>query len=343
MLKPEYRVTPFLISLFEKIAAQIATIENSRVKLPVRLNLERDAVNRSVHSSTWIEGNLLSLAQVAALSDKKDIKADQKQKQEVKNCLTSMRWVLKNKKKSFTERQLLKLHQLMTENILYETRSGRYRDVQNYIVNARNQVIYTPPAPRKVSDLMKELFRWLKSSKDQHPIVRSAVFHHQFVAVHPFVDGNGRVARSAAQWILYERGFEPLYALGVDEYFAHDRQRYYKMIQQTHELDGDYTHWIEYVAQGILASVEKVFMRANDLVRATLGQIVHLTPKQDELLILLKEEGLMSSAQIGTIMKVNRARVNQLVGPLVKAGIVFKEGTTRGARYGLARGTPNYR
>ena len=338
MLKPEYRVTPFLISLFEKIAAQIATIENSRVKLPVRLDLERDAVNRSVHFSTWIEGNLLSLAQVAALSDNKDIKADQKQKQEVKNCLTSMRWVFKNKKKSFTERQLLKLHQLMTKNILSETRSGRYRDIQNYIVNARKQVIYTPPAPRKVPDLMKELFRWLKISKEHHPIVRSAVFHHQFVAVHPFVDGNGRVARSAAQWILFERGFEPLYTLGVDEYFARDRQRYYKMIQQTHELDGDYTHWIEYVAQGILASVEKVFMRANDLVRATLGQIVHLTPKQDELLILLKEEGLMSSAQIGTIMKVNRARVNQLVGPLVKAGIVFKEGTTRGARYGLARG-----
>ena len=340
MLKPRYRVTPFLISLFEKIAAQIATIESSRVKLPVRLNLERDGVNRSVHSSTWIEGNLLSLAQVTAISDKKDVKADQKQKQEVKNCLASLRWVLKNKRKSFTERQLLKLHQLMTENILSETRSGRYRDVQNYIVNARNQVIYAPPAPRKVSDLMKELFCWLKNSKEQHSIVRSAVFHHQFVAVHPFVDGNGRVARSAAQWILYERGFEPLYTLGMDEYFAHDRQRYYEMIQQTYELDGDYTHWIEYIAQGMLDSVEKVSMRANDLVRSALGQTVHLTPKQDELLTLLKVEGLMGSAQIGAIMKVNRARVNQLVGPLVKAGIVFKEGTTRGARYGLARGIP---
>lgn len=340
MFKPECRITPFLISLFEKIAAQIARIENFRIKLPARLNLERDAINRSVHSSTWIEGNLLSLAQVAALSDKQDIRADQKQKQEVKNCLTAMRWVLRNKNISFTQRHLLKLHQLMTKNILSETRSGCYRDVQNYIVNARNQVIYTPPAPRKVSDLMKELFSWLKSSKEQHPIVRSAVFHHQFVAVHPFVDGNGRVARSAAQWILYERGFEPLYTLGVDEYFAHDRQRYYEMIQQTHELDGDYTHWIEYVAQGILDSVEKVSLRANDLVRAALGQTVHLTPKQDELLTLLKEEGLMSSAQIGAVMKVKRARVNQLVGPLIKAGIVFKEGTTRGARYGLARGLP---
>jgi len=340
MFKPDYRITPFLVCLFEKIAAQIATIEYSRIKLPVRLNLERDAVNRSVHSSTRIEGNLLSLAQVAALSDTRDIQADQMQKQEVENCLAAMRWVLKNKNISFAQRHLLKLHHLMTQNLLSETRSGRYRDVQNYIVNAKNRVIYTPPAPREVSDLIKELFSWLESAKDQHPIVRSAVFHHQFVAIHPFVDGNGRVARSAAQWILYERGLEPLYVLGVDEYFAHDRQRYYEMIQQTHELDGDFTHWIEYVAQGILDSAEKVSIRAHDLVRAAQGQTVHLTPKQDELLTLLREEGVMTSAQIGTVMKINRAQVNQLVGPLVKAGIVFQEGATRGARYVLARGLP---
>lgn len=338
MFKPQYRITPFLISLFEKIAAQVATIENSRIKLPTRLSLERDAVNRSVHSSTWIEGNLLSLAQVAALSDKQDIQADQKQKQEVKSCLTAMRWVLKNKNIPLTENRLLQLHQLMTETLLPRSRSGRYRDVQNYIVNAKNIVIYTPPIPKKVAPLMKELFSWLKSSAEQHSIVRSAVFHHQFVAIHPFVDGNGRVARAAAQWILYERGFAPLYTLGVDEYFANDRGRYYEMIQQTSELDGDYTHWVEYVAQGVLASVEKVVARVYDFVRDTQGQRIHLTPKQEEVLKLLKEEGLMTSAQICKIMKINRARVNQLVSPLVKAGIVFKEGATRGARYGLARG-----
>lgn len=340
MFNPQYRITPFLIGLFEKIAAQIATIENSRIKLPMRLNLERDAMNRNVHSSTWIEGNLLSLAQVAALSEKQDIQAEQKQKQEVKNCLNAMRWVLKNKKKPFTEKCLFKLHQLMTASILSKTGSGCYRTVQNYIVNAKNKVIYTPPPPKKLVPLMKELFTWLKNSSEQHPIVRSAIFHHRFVAIHPFVDGNGRAARAAAQWILYERGFDPLYTLGMDEYFANDRGRYYKMIQQAHELDGDYTYWVEYVAQSILDSVTMVSERANDLVRSAQGPKIHLTPKQEEVLTLLKEEGLMTSAQICRVMKVNRARVHQLVAPLVKAGIVFKEGMTRGARYRLARGLP---
>jgi Fic family protein len=302
------------------------------------LNLERDAVNRSVHSSTWIEGNLLSLAQVAALSSKQEIHADQKQKQEVENCLKAMRWVLKNKTKTFSEKHLLKLHQLMTESLLSKERTGLYRQVQNYIVNAKNIVIYTPLAPKRVAPLMRELFSWLKNSREQHSIIRSAIFHHRFVAIHPFVDGNGRVARAAAQWILFERGFEPLYTLGVDEYFANDRGRYYEMIQQAHELDCDYTYWIEYVAQGVLDSVDRVAERANDFASSSNGQKIHLTPKQEEVLRLIKEEGLMSSAQICKIMNINRARVNQLVAPLVKVGIIFKEGTTRGVRYGLARG-----
>ena len=340
MFNPQCRITPFLINLFEKIAAQVAVIENSRIKLPTRLNLEKDAVNRSVHSSTWIEGNLLSLAQVAALSDKKDVQADKKQKKEVENCIAAMRWVLKNKNKPFSEKQLLKIHQSMTLNLLPEEHSGRYRDVQNYVINAKKIVIYTPPTPKKVAPLMKELFSWLKDSFEQHPIVRSAIFHHQFVAIHPFVDGNGRVARAAAQWILLEKSFEPLYTLGTDEYFASDRQRYYKMIKQTNDMDGDYTHWVEYVAQGVLDSVERVASRAADLVQGIRGREIYLTPKQEEVLNLLKEEGLMSSAQICKMMDINRARVNQLVAPLVKAGIIFREGTTRGARYGLARALP---
>jgi DNA-binding MarR family transcriptional regulator len=68
MFKPKYRITPFLI------------------KLPIRLNLEKDALNRSVHSSTWIEGNRLSLAQVAAISDQHDIHLTPKQ-EEVLNLL----------------------------------------------------------------------------------------------------------------------------------------------------------------------------------------------------------------------------------------------------------------
>ena len=85
------------------------------------------------------------------------------------------------------------------------SRCGRYRKVQNYIVNSRNAVIFTPPAPQKIKQRIKELFDWVEKHQKDHPIVRSAIFHHEFVTIHPFIDGNGRVARAASQWLIFNQ------------------------------------------------------------------------------------------------------------------------------------------
>lgn len=334
MFKPTYRITPFLISCLERIASQKVFIDQTDKKSLIKINIANDSFNRSVHSSTWIEGNTLPLAQVAALAAHRNVTAEEKQKLEVLNCIESMRWVLKNKGSVLTRGGLLKLHAKMTQGLLQESRCGRYRQVQNFIVNARNKVIFTPRAPSKVGQSMDDLFLWLKQQGQEHVIIRSAVFHHEFVAIHPFVDGNGRVARAVSQWILFHEGYDPLWTLGLDEYFARDRARYYDLIQQTHDMDGDYTYWIEYIAMGLLEAIQVVCKRIKE------GLYQHkqrsLTPKQNELLELLERAGVLGSAQICKQMKINRARVNQLIAPLVRAGLVSKEGVTRSVLYRLA-------
>ncbi len=333
MFKPEFRITSHLVKLFEGIASAMALIKGARLGKSLKAPLEKDAFARSVHSSTWIEGNLLSLAQVRALSEGQDVHVEKKQKFEVSNCLTAMHWALKNKNKFVTEKDLLAVHARMIKGLLPTSRSGRYRSVQNYIVDAHNKVIFTPPAPAKVAGRMREFFMWLKD-EDQHPIVRSAVFHHEFLTIHPFVDGNGRVARAISQWLLWEKGLDPLYTLGLDDFFAQNRARYYDMIQQTRDMDGDYTHWVEYVAEGLARSVETVQGRIKE-GSLRLKQIT-LTPKQDELLALLGKYEVLGAAQICKQMKVNRARVNQLILPLVRSGIVVRTGAARAVRYRLS-------
>ncbi len=334
MFKPAYRITPFLISCLESIATQKVSVEQVGTKSPVRINVARDTFNRSVHSSTWIEGNMLSLAQVAALSADKDIVAQENQKCEVRNCIKVLRWILKNKNSILNHENLLKLHAMMTKGLLPEERSGRYRGIQNYIVNAKQKVIFTPRPPAKVKPGMSDLFLWLKQHDTEHPIVRSAIFHHEFVGIHPFVDGNGRVARAASQWLLLRDGYDSTWTLGLDEFFAQDQAKYYDMIQQTHDMDSDYTCWIEYIAQGLLESIQTVARRLKEGNRG--GKPIALTPKQKELLELLAKEGVIGSAEICKQMKINRARVNQLIAPLVKAGVVIMEGTTRAVKYRIA-------
>lgn len=333
MFKAECRITPHLLRLFEEIAMVGTLVRTSRLQASVKTPLERDAFTRSVHSSTWIEGNLLSLAQVRAVADGKDLLVEEKQKMEVANCLDTMRLVWKNKGKPVTEKGLLDIHARMTKGLLASERSGRYRRIQNYIVDARNKVIFTPPPPGMVSGRMKSLFGWLKG-EDLHPIIRAAIFQHEFLTIHPFVDGNGRVARAVSQWLLWERGFDPLCTLGVDEFFAERRTRYYDMIQQAREMDGDYTHWVEYVAEGLARSIETVQERIKEGELKLQG--VTLTPKQEELLALLGQRGLLGAAEICQAMKINRARVNQLIAPLVRLGLVVRAGAARAVRYRLS-------
>ena len=335
MFSPKYRISNYFLKCCEKIASLVAFIRKAEVTLPLQVRLEREFVNRSVHSSTRIEGNRLSFDQVVALAANKNIVAQEDQKLEVNNCIKAIRWVLRSKGQSLTENRLLRVHKMMTKGLLPEKDCGKYRQVQNYVVNARNRVIFTPPVPQKVRKRISELLRWIKESRDGHPIILSSIFHHEFVTVHPFVDGNGRVARAAAQWLLFEGGYEPLHTLSLDDFFAEDRNRYYEMIQQTRDMDGDYTYWIDYVAEGLLESVQKVSDRLKVIKRKDIKKI-SLTPKQEELLKILSEYGEIGSAEICKHMRINRARVNQLIAPLVKAGIVIKKGTTRAVKYNLA-------
>lgn len=329
MFNPHYRLTTYLSKTLEQTAVWASVLKNLLSKSPVRIKVIRDALGRDVHSSTWIEGNMLSLAQVAALVDGKDVDAEVRQKAEVKNCIAVLRWIMKHRKTPLTSARILALHAQMTKGLLPSDRSGYWRRVQNYVVNAKRQVIFTPPNPKDVLRRMGELLAWLSKTKQEHAIVRSAIFHHEFVAIHPFVDGNGRMARALSQWILLQGGYDPAHSLGLDEYFAADRAKYYQMINETHEMDGEYTHWIEYFAQGLLESIEKLAKHLRS-IKTDGGE---WTPKQRELITLLSQHVVLGSGDIGRAMNINRARVNQLISPLVAAGVVVRKGRTRSALY----------
>jgi Fic family protein len=332
MFRAQCRISPHLLKLFEQIAVAGALVRSSRLQISVKAPLERDAFARSVHSSTWIEGNLLSLAQVRAVVDGRNVLVEEKQRQEVANCIEAMRQILKTKRKPVTEQGVMAVHARMVKGLLAKDRAGRYRRVQNYIVDAGNKVIFTPPPPAGVPGRMKALFTWAKD-KTLHTVVRSAIFQHEFLTIHPYVDGNGRVARAIGQWLLWEKGMDPLCTLGLDDFFAQDRPRYYDMIQQTRDMDGDFTHWVEYVAEGLAWAHEDVQKR---IKAGTLSlQGVSLTPKQEELLDLLGRKGALGAVEIGKTMKINRARVNQLISPLVRLGIVTRQGAARAVRYRL--------
>jgi len=336
MFEPDYRITEYSLELIERIASTLAKIEAKRIRLPLLVKLQSEALERNTNSSTSIEGNPLSLAQVSALNRNQDISADFKQKKEVLNYLEALRWIIKNPKREINRDNLMKLHAVVVKGLLPSEKSGKFKTKQNFVINEKKIVVYTPPVPSECPKLVSQLLAWVDQSAKTHPITLSAIFHHQFVTIHPFSDGNGRVARAVAQWILYQKNFDPNHILSLDDYYAQDRKQYYSKIQQARDLDYDFTYWIEYVAEGILSTVEKTYSRINKMYHSSHEKIT-ITPKQEELVDLLGMHGSLGSRELRKLLKINRARVNQLISPLIEAKIIKKDGKARATKYYLSK------
>jgi Fic family protein len=168
-----------------------------------------------------------------------------------------------------------------------------------------------------------------------HSILTAAIFHHRFVSIHPFADGNGRLARCLSTLILYQREYDLLHIFSLDEFFATNRKRYYQKLQQARELDHDLTYWIEYVAFGIVQTLKNVKKRIEDL-QVTASGTLHLSPSQEEALRILRDNPFARVAYLTEQMKISRARVNQILSPLIKNGLVTKEGESRATVYKLS-------
>jgi Fic family protein len=334
MFKPEYRISDYFLSLIEKITELQTEIKKSHILLPSLLQLQKEAFNQNVHSSTSIEGNQLSLNQVAALNENKDVKADARQKLEVANHIRALRWVTNHTEKKINERDLLHLHRLITHGLMDESKCGKYRKIQNYIVDGRGIVVYQPPDAQEVPKLIHELLEWVNQEKETNAVISSAIFHHQIVTIHPFIDGNGRIARAASLWLLYQKKYDPFHIVALDKYFANDRNKYYLKIQQVRDLDYDFTYWLDYVAQGVLESMENAMGRVYRLAISPNEEIT-LSAKQEELINFIKQNAGCGSKAIGIALKINRARVNQLISPLINAGIIKVSGKAKATKYSI--------
>ena len=171
-----------------------------------------------ITESNAIEGSSLTYSETSKIirQEKEIKKAKKKQaiitginreEQEALNlkaCLDSYDKYLKINQK-ITEKMILQLHYILLTNISgYEKYQGIYRPVKVYIVGSTHEF----PFYLEVPGLMKQLIQWLEENeKLVHPVELAAKFHTKFTTIHPFADGNGRMARLLMNYILQEKGF----------------------------------------------------------------------------------------------------------------------------------------
>ncbi len=209
-------------------------------------------------------------------------------------------------------------------------KAGEYRTIRVKVGD------YLAPRAEKVQPMMSDLLEWWnKDAGKISPILSAAIAHHQFETIHPFTDGNGRTGGMLSLWELYRRGFDDHHIFSINEYFWEDRPRYYAALKKVREEEGVLTSWLEYSAEGLRVTLERVWSRIQKLTAHAGKAKLVLRPKQEQLLRLLREHKAMTPREIWGAVGISKQGALDLLRPLMKAGLVRRIGTKKAGRYVL--------
>lgn len=245
--QPPYTITNQMLSYVASISEKIGriTLISNMEKKP---HLRKNNRIKSIHSSLRIEANSLTLNQVRDVINGKIVLGEQREIQEVKNAYCAYGKIAEIN--PYSIRDLKKYHGIMTKYL--EEQSGDFRRGEEGVFHGDECIFMAPPA-QYVPQLMEELFAWMKEvAREIHPLILSSIFHYEFVFIHPFSDGNGRMARLWHMAILYR--WKPIFEyIPIESQIEKFQDDYYEAIAKCH-VAGESTLFIEFM----LAQVDKI-------------------------------------------------------------------------------------
>ncbi len=262
MFKPKFTITNKTNNSLLEIERAKGFLEAAQLKEKWIKEMQSEALILEAHHSTHIEGTHLTLSQAQKILTGKTVKGirpdDRKELLNYKEAMDFVSGYL-GKKLEITEDLIREIHKTLVKDVRGGTlEPGKYRRVQNYIINSlTREIIYTPPSPEKVPQLMKEFIDWLNEETDISPVLLAGISQYQFVEIHPFLDGNGRTARVLCTLILYQNGYDFKKLFSLSEYYDKERRKYYDAIQSVRENDMDLTEWLEYFSEGVKKQIAR--------------------------------------------------------------------------------------
>ena len=343
--EPKYTVTDKILNNLTSIASAREIIEQSPFVPKWEAKLRRQALLHNTHSSTAIEGNKLTLEQVEALSQGREIDGTPKDKQEVLNYLEALEKIptLAKEGRISTE-SLLAIHKILTKKVLDNPSDcGVFRNRQVYVgrhvfdaTGFREEVVYMPPETARVPELVAEFLEWLQAGIGVNPVLLAGIAHYEIARIHPFIDGNGRAARLLAALALYLSGFDHRRIFALDDYYDRDRKAYYAALGAVDKETRDLTGWLEYFTDGVAYSVNDVkaaVLRSGGKGKKGLAPQVALTSRQMQIVELINDRGTIRNKDLQTLFKISAQAVHKELSKLVELKIIGTQGQGRSLHY----------
>jgi Fic family protein len=257
-LEPDLR----LLRSLSEADRRIGRLAGEGRRLPNPHVLVRPFVRREAVDSSRIEGTQATLGELLAAEAGAVVERSPDELREVGNYVASLESGLRSGE--VTLRTISKLHRiLMSGSHGIHTTPGRIRTSQNWIgppLSTLRTASYVPPAPAEMRSCLRDWGRFL-NDRSHPPLIRLALLHYQFEAIHPFLDGNGRIGRLLIVLLLVRWGILPAPLLYLSAFFEVTRPVYYSRLRGVTE-DGDWSSWIRYFLKGVELQSEDALRRS---------------------------------------------------------------------------------
>lgn len=264
-LPPKIDWSPGLVRSLSDADARLGRLAGEGRRLPNPHLLIRPFVRREAVYSSRIEGTQSTLGELLAAEAGVAVERSPDDLREVANYVAALEYGVKRLASlPLSLRLVRELHARLMKGVRGETATpGEFRRSQNWIGApgcTLQQASFVPPPPEK---LMDHLGAWEKALHDRGlpPLVHAALLHYQFEAIHPFLDGNGRVGRLLITLFLCERGILPMPLLYLSAFFEATRRDYYDRLLGV-TLRAEWAPWLEYFLNGVARQSEDALGRA---------------------------------------------------------------------------------
>ncbi|MBN4052458.1 Fic family protein [Sphingobacteriaceae bacterium AH-315-L07] len=279
-------------------------------------------ITKEATKSSKIEGTQTSIEE--ALQRAEDIHPEHRDDwQEVRNYIQGMNYAIGALNKLPISNRLLKqTHRILLKGVRGKHKQpGDFRKSQNWIGGATLQdAQYIPPHHSEVSNLMSDLEKFLNNNKLQIPhLVRIGIAHYQFEAIHPFLDGNGRLGRLLITLYMVSNNLLSRPTLYLSDFFERNRSHYYDNLVIVRSQN-NLSQWLTFFLVGILETAESSITTFNKIIKLRKKveekQVTMLgkrLPKAKELLNYLYSKPIVVSTEVAKHLKVNITTAHRLI------------------------------
>jgi Fic family protein len=338
-LPPPLKYDKKLIHLLSDADRQIGELAGTGRLLPNPYFLIRPYIRQEAVSSSRIEGTQTSLSDLFYFeaSEQKRLRASDVL--EVNNYVRAMEHGLERVKTlPVSVRLIREIHNILMEGVRGENRTpGELRTSQNWIGPpgcTLNDATYVPPPAEEMKRALSDLEKYIHSNPEEPPLVQCALIHYQFEAIHPFLDGNGRIGRLLINFFLCERGYLPQPLLYLSSFFEKYRNEYYSLLLAV-SLKTDWRAWLEFFLRGIVVQAQDAISKAKKILElyGEYQRILSSSKKIPETSPRLIEEvfsnPVISISGMSKKWKVPYNSIKTGVERLVKIGILREETSRR--------------